>query len=75
VGWQDVLQEDLVDAPHRVHTLLLAVQLAAPQKVGPEKQDYDVQSIVHFHSILKSIINSLTNYQSSNLMNLHQFYN
>ena len=34
VSRQDVLEEDLVDAPHRVDALLLRVQLAAPQKVG-----------------------------------------
>ena len=36
MGRKNVLEEDLVDPAHRVHALLLAVQLAAPQEIGSE---------------------------------------
>jgi hypothetical protein len=38
VSRKNIFQENLVDPPHRVHALLLAVQLAAPQEVRSGKQ-------------------------------------
>ena len=35
VGRQYVLQQDLVDAPHGLHSLLLAAQLCPPEEVCP----------------------------------------
>lgn len=38
VGGQDVLEEDLVDAAHGVHALLLRRQLRPPEEVRPRGQ-------------------------------------
>ena len=38
VSWQQVLQQDLVDALHGVHTLLLALQTFPPEPLHPGEE-------------------------------------